>query len=187
MMEQISVPPANAALAERIRAGDRCAEEQLVARFHKSVFTMALARTRDLETAREVVQEVMAAVLPALRTGKLQQHEKLAEFIRATTRNQISNHLRGRRPNAPDLGHLRAGQSSDPARVFERSERLSLVRRALDQLSPLDRKILLMSLLDGSKPGEIAVSLGLGAARVRQRKLRALRKVFEIVRKMSRT
>ena len=53
-------------VAERIRAGDIAAETELVHRFGRRIFVMAVVRTHDRETANELVQDVLMAVIGAL-------------------------------------------------------------------------------------------------------------------------
>lgn len=179
-------PAEQAALTERIRKGDESAEEQFVQIFRERIFVMLLARTRDAESSRELTQEVLAAVLRALRNGRVQQPERLAAFVHGTAQNLVNNYLRGRAqrpqevPLRPDLA------VTTPCSGIEASERLSLVRQALERLDATDRRILLMTLVEGLKPGEIAQELGLKAELVRQRKSRAIKKVIERLRKMSR-
>jgi len=62
-------------LGERIRSGNPSAEEELVRAFSSRVTFLALARTRDPELARDLTQEVMLAVLCALREGQLHDAE----------------------------------------------------------------------------------------------------------------
>ena len=77
-------------------------------------------------------------------------------------------------------------QTSSIARL-EDAERVRLVHQALERLGQEDRKILWMTLVEGRNSGEIAVALGLSSEVVRTRKLRATRKVSDLVKKMSRT
>ena len=81
-------------LADRIRQGDADAETELVHRFTPRVFAMAVVRTRDPETARELVQDVLMAAIGALRNGKLQDADRLAGFVQGIARNLINNRLR---------------------------------------------------------------------------------------------
>ena len=68
-------------LAERIRQGDASAETELVREFTQRIFVMGVVRTHDRETARELVQDVLMAVISALRKGQLQDADKLAAFV----------------------------------------------------------------------------------------------------------
>jgi RNA polymerase sigma-70 factor, ECF subfamily len=179
-------PQQQSALAERIRSREPAAEEELVRLFSDRVMFLVLARTRDPEAARDVTQDVMLAVVRALREGHLREEERLAAFVYGTARNLINNYLRTRsrlpREDPIDAGlHL----ASMPDSV-ENSERVALVRRALGALDSTDRKILLLTLVEGLKPGEIAVRLGLTSEVVRTRKSRALKKTTERVKRLSR-
>ena len=174
-------------LADRIRCGDAAAEEELIQRFSGPVFALAFARTRDREAARDLQQETLRAVLQALRDGALRDAGKLAAFVSGTARNLTNNYIRTRNrssredPLPADVASLDAG---DPA---EDSQRLEQVRSALRVLGPIDREILLLTLVKGMKPGEIAVQVRLTSEVVRQRKSRAIRRVIEALKGVSRT
>lgn len=173
------------ALAERIRSREPSAEEELVRLFFDRVAFLVLARTRDPEAARDVAQDVMLAVVRALRNGHLREAERLGAFVYGTARNLTNNYLRTRsrlkEDPIDDAIHL-AG-TTEPA---ENRERIALVRQALGVLDETDRKILLLTLVEGLKPGEIAVRLGLTSEVVRARKSRALKKTTERVKTLSR-
>ena len=175
-------------LAERIRQGDTAAETELVREFTQRIFVMGVVRTHDRETARELVQDVLIAVIGALRKGQLQDTDKLAAFVHGTARNLINNRLRSesQRPPLEPLSEDLAQPSF--TEQLEDAERVRLVHQALEHLGQEDRKILWMTLVEGRKPGEIAAALGLTSEVVRTRKLRAAKKVADLVRKkMSQT
>jgi RNA polymerase sigma factor (sigma-70 family) len=157
--------------------------------FSHRVFVMGVVRTRDREAARELVQDVLMAVIGALRKGQLQDADKLPGFVHGTARNLINNQLRSRsqRPTLEPLPEDLAQACS--AERLEDAERVGLVQQALERLGQVDRKILWMTLAQGHKPGEIAAALGLTSEVVRTRKLRAVKKVADLIRrnKMSRT
>lgn len=170
-------------LVERVRQGDAEAEAEVVRQFSQRVYVITFVRTRDREAARDLVQDVLMAVIAALRKGQLQDPEKLPAFVHGTARNLINNQLRnaGQRPPLEPL-------PEDLPQVnmigeLEQAERVDLVRQALRGLGEEDRRILWMTLVEGRKPGEIASLLGLSAEVVRTRKLRAARRVAELVQK----
>jgi RNA polymerase sigma-70 factor (ECF subfamily) len=149
---------------------------------------MALVRTRDRETARELVQDVLLAVIGALRKGQLENADKLAAFVHGAARNLINNRLRAeaQRPQLEPISEDLV--QSTLVEQIEDAERVRLVREALEHVGEEDRKILLMTLVEGRKPAEIAAAIGLTSEVVRTRKLRALRRVADVIRKkMSRT
>jgi RNA polymerase sigma-70 factor (ECF subfamily) len=176
-----------AGIAQRIREGDPAAEDELVRQFGERVRVFAAMRTRDRETARDLGQEVMIGVLTALRQGQLRDPDRLAAFVYGIARNIVNNHLRiGRaRPSEPLVSEIPAA-SPDPVERIETGRRHVLVRGALARLNRADRGILLLTLVDGLKPAEIASRLGLTAEVVRVRKSRALKKVVDRVSAMTR-
>ena len=180
-------PEELAALAERVRQRDSAAESDLVRFFQRPVFLMLMARMRDAETARDLTQEVLLAVVSALRNGQLRASEKLSAFVHGTARNLANNHLRtqGRKPREMPLDPDLPVPAPEEASLDE-EERSGLVRRAVEQLEPIDRKILLMTLVDGLKPGKIAAELELTSEVVRTRKSRAVRKVTGMIEQLSR-
>ena len=178
-------PQQQSILAERIRSGEASAEEELDRLFRNRVLFLALARTRDRETARDLTQDVMLAVVLALRNGHLREPDRLAAFVYGTARNLLNNYLRTRRrlpkEDPLDDGHNLA-EAPDP---LQDAERGVLVRRALAALDSTDRNILLLTLVNGLKPAEIAARIGLTSEVVRARKCRALKKTTERVKKLS--
>src|SRR5260370_40532735 len=78
-------------LIARIRSGEGAAEEELVALYRRPIFAIAAARTGDREAARDLTQEVLMAVLQAVRDGQVRESDKLGAVIQGTTRNLIHN------------------------------------------------------------------------------------------------
>lgn len=77
----------DAALAERIRGGDRLAETELTRRFERGITQILVRQTRNFALAQELCQETLIIVLKRLRTQPLANPEKLAAFIAQTARN----------------------------------------------------------------------------------------------------
>jgi len=174
-------------LAERIRRGDPAAEEQLVAAYGPRIYAMAVVRTRDREASHDLVQDVLWAVIQALRQGQLRDHDRLSAFVCGTARNLINNYRRTQARLSRDAPRQDSRPGSDFGWMQDHEERVRLVRQAVARLDAADRQVILLTLIAGLKPAEIAARLGLGTDVVRQRKLRAIRKVIEILAKRSRT
>jgi RNA polymerase sigma factor (sigma-70 family) len=167
----------NEALAQRIMKGDRAAEAELVGLYCDCVFAMALSRTRNRDAARELMDDVLMAVITALRHGSVRNTAQLGGFVRGTAANIINGYIRAARraPRTVSLGPDAAG--NDPTDEYERQDRRDLAFEALALLNARDRQILQLSLLEGLKPAEIAARLGTSSVLVRQRKCRALRAI----------
>ena len=167
----------SAELVQRIRSGDPAAEEELVKNFRRGVLIIATVRTRDREAAQDLAQEVLIAVLKALRDGQLRESQKLAAFIQGTARNVINNYLRlrSRRPES-DLESIEE-PSTDPVEELESADRRRRIRQELENFSPVDQQILLLSLIDGHSLLEVAERCNMSHEAVRARRSRMIRKI----------
>jgi RNA polymerase sigma factor (sigma-70 family) len=171
-----------------IEKGDPEAEQAFVTRYMRPVRAMLLARSRNPDLAADLLQDVMIEAICALRRGQLRESSKLTQFVMGITRNLLNNHFRSsvRSPESlelpddlPDLA-----RATDP---MEEQERQTQALDAISSLDPVDKTILQMTLVEGLKPGVIAKRLGLPSDVVRQRKVRAIRRVTDIVRSPSQT
>src|SRR5262249_45758047 len=146
-MEDVLLNPSDQRLlVERISAGDRAAEEELVRWFHPRIFATLVCRTGDREASRDITQDVLMATLPSMRTGALPEPEKLAQFVHGVARNLANSHIRTisiRRPREtslePELEARLAAPISDVRQEHEAMEKS--VRFAMSKLEPNDRHI----------------------------------------------
>ena len=127
----------------------------------------------------------MLAAWRAIRNGQLRDPERLAPFVHGIARNVANNHIRVRAA-APSLEPLSEANEPIAAPDQESAARRTLVAAALRHLGPEDRRVLVLTLVHGLNPRDIAARLGLGAEVVRTRKTRALKRVIEIIGRMSR-
>jgi RNA polymerase sigma factor (sigma-70 family) len=173
-------------LVAAIVGGDREAERAFVVRYLGPVRALLVARSRNPDLASDLVQDVMIEAICALRRGQLREPGKLSSFVIAIARNVLNSHFRGevRRPASLELPDNLPDLASNTHTV-EDEEREALALRAIASLEPIDRSILQLTLIDGLKPGVIAERLRLSPDVVRQRKLRATRKVIEFVHRQS--
>ena len=173
------------AIIDRILTGDTTAEEELIARYQQRVRMYVAVRTSDPDYADEVTQETMLAAVLALRQGKVREPEYLSSYILGITRNQLAEAIRqqARRPTSPlpDDYDCAAPTGGEDSGLVEAA------RTEIETLEPGDRRILWLTLIDGFKPGEIAALVGMSAELVRQRKSRALRKIVERLKPLSRS
>jgi RNA polymerase sigma-70 factor, ECF subfamily len=167
-------------LAERIRAHDAAAEEELFTIFHKRVRGFGVAHTRDASLADDLAQEVVWAVIRALREGKVQQPAGLPAFVLGTARNLLADRLRDRSRSRtePLTGEMETSIAAPAAADFDRHHS---ARQAIQKLDPHERAVLMLGLVDGLGPEEIAERLNITAESVRKRKSRALRRLSEIL------
>ena len=163
-------------LCARIRDGSSEAETEFFDHFQRRVRAFLGGRTRDRQLAEEVFQEIMIAVLCALREGRLRQTELLTSFVYGIARNQLMETFRKR--SREKLDPLPEGLDVAAPKVdHEEQQRYQMVEREILKLDKDDRKILSMTLVDGLKPGEIAAEMRLTSEIVRQRKSRAIKRL----------
>jgi RNA polymerase sigma factor (sigma-70 family) len=163
-------------LAARVLEGDKSAEDELTRLFQRRVLLMVRSRIRDAETARDLTQEVLLAVLLALRKGQLRDGGKLAAFVYGTARNVVNGFIRSKPEECLPLCAEVVGDTGE--KLLEELHQCSLVARLLSGLDAADRQILALSLLEGLRPGEIAERLGLSPEAVRARKSRAIKRAI---------
>jgi len=130
-------------LAERILAGDREAEAELVEFFGPRIFAVLCARTQDREASRDLLHDALLGILRTLRQGELREAGKLPAFVASVARNIAHTHLRARtraRLSQPIGEDDLAAPGHGDAVVA--AERQALVQQALLQLDAIDREIL---------------------------------------------
>ena len=175
-------------LARRIEQGDRSAEAELAGLFHRRVWLFASVRMHGPEEAQDIAQDTILAVIEALRAGRLHEPYNLPGFVLGTARNLVNNHHRKAARSAEVLADPPERPDNAEAGAVEFDfERRVLVRTALGCLSPLDRRILLLTLVEGMNPREIAPIVGLKPEVVRTRKARAVRSVADEIGRLTRT
>ena len=166
-------------LVARIQSGDRAAEARIVELFAPAVQAMARVRSRGTVDQQDISQDVLIAVITALRRGQLRDSERLGPFVAGVARNVISNELRGRRTRPSQPLAEEDVPVADLRDEMARRDRARMLRAALEEMSDADRRILVLTLVQGLKSGEIASRLGLDDQVVRARKSRAVRRLTE--------
>jgi RNA polymerase sigma-70 factor (ECF subfamily) len=170
-------------LVERVAQGDRAAEAQLAEYLTPRLRVMMRAKTRDAELSRDLTQDAVIEVLKALRRGQLREPGRLIAFVHGVARNVANNYVRTRRD---DTGHEPLSDLlAQPLDEADAHERRDLVTRGLAQISPSDREILDLVLVEGLKPGEIAARMGLAPEVVRTRKSRALKRILTALQRLT--
>jgi RNA polymerase sigma-70 factor (ECF subfamily) len=152
-------------LASRIQTGDRQAEEELVARFHRGVIFLLRRMVRDPSLAEDLAQETFRIALEKIRRGDLREPDKLAGFLCSLARNLSIEHFRkasSRRASGPPPEDSLRGEEPDPLEHLLRAEQARIVRGILSDLATdRDRQILLRFYLTEEDKTSICRDLGL--------------------------
>ena len=159
--------------------GDREAFAHLVEATSGVVCAIALAIVRDVETSRDVAQDVFLAAWRDLK--KLRNPASFLPWLRQLTRNRAHHVLRGevrrRRRQVDDRTDALLAAAADPHpsavdRLVVEEERAAL-ERALDELPDAAREVVVLYYREGCSVRQVADLLGLSEAAVKQRLARA--------------
>ncbi len=163
--------PGDKALAERMLAGDEQAFEAFFDDHFPGLYRFTLARVRDPDLARDLVQSAICQGIANLRSYR--GEASLASWLYTICRHEISRHFKksGKRTMVElleDQNDVRAALDSLPAaedgpeRDLDEKELAHLVHTTLDRLPPRYGRALEWKYLDGLSVREIAERLGLG-------------------------
>jgi RNA polymerase sigma-70 factor, ECF subfamily len=178
-------------LVHRIAAGDRRAEEELIARFGDGILFLLRRWTRDPSTAEDLYQETVRLALEKIRRGEVREPDKLPGFLRSLAKNLSIHHYRRgsvRGEREQDLEEVGADtvvshDAMDQLTLLLRAEKAALVRQVIGEM-PMerDRQVLFRFYIGEEEKERICADLGLTGPelnvvlfRARQR----YRKLFE--------
>ncbi len=166
-----------AELLRRCRAGDELAWEVLVRNYQARICSIAYGYTGDPDEARDLAQDIFVRVYRKLDTCR--DPERLLPWLIRIARNVCLDHLRRRkvRPPAQDIPADELVSLADPAPSPEQqwltNTRKRLVIAAMQNLSKINREIILLKDMQGLPLDEIAGMLDLPLGTVKSRCSRA--------------
>ncbi len=167
-----------------VRAGDIQAVGILYDRYHKRLYNYFLKMSFDRPVSEDLTQEVFYRVIRFRKTYK--GSGSFTSWIYRIAYNSFCDHKKDaytKRTGEGDF-ELMAG-SDDVSRTVERDEHTELLQRALNELNPQERQVLILSAYQGLKYSEIAEIIGLTEGAVKSRAFRAMRSLKEKFRKIT--
>lgn len=179
-------------LVERIRAGERGAEAELVERYNRGLMLLLRRLTGDPALSEDLCHETLRIVLEKLRAGELREPERLAGFVRGTAKYLHANEVRkvGRRrragespvPTEPEEVPEVADAGPGPLDRLLQAEDQQRVRRLLGELgSERDRQVLLQVYLAETSREEVCSAMGLSPLQLNVILFRARQRFRELV------
>jgi RNA polymerase sigma-70 factor (ECF subfamily) len=175
------------ALVQRIRTGDRSAEDELVQRYSRGVFFVINQSVSDTTVADDIYQESFRLVLEKVRAGEVREPERLSGFISSLTRNLVIEYFRrSSRQQVRQEGDAdQRIPSPQPSQLDQllRKEQGLLARRVLEALpSDRDRKVLYRFYIADDEKEQICADLEVSSGHFNQILCRArerYKKLFE--------
>ena len=168
---QIVAAPAPPSLLARVAAGDRGAMRECLARFGGLVWS--LARRFEPADAEDAVQEIFVDLWKsAARFDAAIASETVFVAMIARRRLIDRRRTRGRRPTTDPSAEV--PQLVDAGTAPDTCAEASQAARALDQLRPEQRQVLLLATCHGLSHGEIAAQIGMPLGTVKAHVRRGL-------------
>ncbi|MGD9546061.1 MAG: RNA polymerase sigma factor [Candidatus Krumholzibacteriia bacterium] len=177
MPQPIRVTMDQAELLERCREGDELAWEMLVRQQQGRVCSIAYSYVGEQDEAFDLAQDIFVRLYKSLDTCT--DPEKFPAWLTRIARNACIDHLRRRKARPPrqdipadEMTNL-AAETPTPEDEWFRSSRQKMVHRALQQLSEINREIIVLKDIQGLPLEEIAGMLDLPLGTVKSRSSRA--------------
>jgi RNA polymerase sigma-70 factor (ECF subfamily) len=173
-------------LVERARQGDFEAFDQLVTRFERRIYTLALRIVKSPEDAQEVVQETFLSALQNIQ-GFRGDARFSTWLIRIATNHALKILRKKHRYTEVPIEDSPSGEEDTPlprpeyiadwkdtpAQIAARQEAGRILEQALESLEEKYRLVFLLRDVEGMSTADTAQSLGITKANVKVRLLRA--------------
>ena len=150
----------DAMLIERFRAGDRTAFEELVRRYQRPVFSLALRYLRSDADAKDLVQRTFVKAYGAL--AGFRAEASFRTWLYRIAINLCLNHLRDRRREEvrSELGEALPAPHVGGEKALLERERGAHLRDAIAELPPKQRMVLELRVYDELPFREVAELAG---------------------------
>ena len=167
-------------LMGRVRDGEVALLGELFERHHQRLFAFFLRLVRSRTAAEDLVQEVFVRMLKYRHTFRVES--EFVPWMFTLARNAATDRYRSRPRELPveEDAPEPAADLPHPIANLERVEQEQRLKRALDQLKPEKREILLLARFSELKYEQIAGILGITEGAVKVRVHRALKELKEI-------
>ncbi len=164
-------------LIRRCIEGDQEAWKQLVRRYERLIYSIALRICRDSETAADVLQQVCLELYQ--RLDEVRNTATLPSWIATVTRRKSCDYWRSYQPAEPMLDDGPA----DSEDIFANIERQHTLERAMASLPERNRRLMQMLYMSGHDYSyqEIAQQLGMPVASIGPTRIRSLKKLRKLL------
>ncbi len=171
----------------RIHAGDKLAEGELIQHYGPGVLLMLEHRTQDQQLAVDLYQDTFVIVIERLRGKSINEPHKLGAFIYGTSRNVLIGDFRkkARRKTFADTDIVAetADSTSGPFQNVNRDEEANIVRQIISSMrSRRDRTLLRRFYIDEAEKEKICSELNLSSLHFNRVLFRARRRFKDLLK-----
>ena len=165
-------------LVQRCIEGNQDAWKELVARYQRLIFSIALRICRDSEVSADIMQQVCLELYQ--RLDEVRNLASLPGWVATVTRRKSYDYLRSLKPTEPLLDDEGPAAEGD---VFCDIERQHTLERAMSALPERNRRLIEMMYMSGGGHSyeEIAVELGIPVASIGPTRIRSLKKLRKLL------
>jgi RNA polymerase sigma-70 factor, ECF subfamily len=165
----------DADLAPRVAEGDGQAEAELCRRMGPRIRFYGLRHLRSPSAADDLVQQVLLKVLEALRSDRLREPDKLAQFVLGTCRMTVLDLRRSSRRQEELLAMFGGDLVPDSPPLPRLDDRQ--LAGCVQGLKERERSVIVMTFYDDQTAAETAQFLGISQANVRVIRHRAIQQL----------
>lgn len=168
-------------LIKQITEGNQKAFKILFERFYKLLLSIAINVLKDVETSKDMVQEVFFQIWKKRET--LEIHSSPKAYLKRATINRCLNHIKAQK-RFDSTDQLEGRQSAAPSSIeqLEAADLEQAIQMALNGLPEKCRLVFVMRRQEGMPVKEIAEKLGVSPKTVENQITKALRILKEAVR-----
>lgn len=173
----------------RVQLHDESAKHRLYQILNRGI-RFQLVRHLGPTDIEDKVHDTFLIVLQAILRNELHSPERLLGYVRTVVRRQIANHIERavarRKELSSEVETDCCASNKTPEDSYVRNEERLLMKKALNELNPRDRKILIRFYLDEVSQEQICEEMGLTLTQFRLLKSRAKARFSELGRRQLR-
>lgn len=177
-----------ASLVQRTLGGDVAAFEQLIVRYERRVFSLAMKLLGCADDAEDATQEVFLRMFKYIH--RFDVDKPIEPWLMQMTVNMCRNIGRNRQRRWNTFPEITADDvaiahdSKDPLAGFAEKQERQMLWKALDTLPEKERLAVILRDIDGMKTSEVAEVLGSSETTVRSQVSRARVRMKEAIDQM---
>ncbi|NOQ97581.1 MAG: sigma-70 family RNA polymerase sigma factor [Calditrichae bacterium] len=165
---------------QRIKANDRTVLGELFMKYQRMISVYVLKNGGDKNDAEDIIQETIIVLWQKVNSDSLQLTVKLGTYLLAIAKNKWMAELRKRRKISPqDISENISNGNPSSLDNLVNEEKIEYVRKALEMLQPICKKLLLLYYFEEKNMKEIAKILNLANADVAKSKKYQCKKNLE--------
>ncbi len=184
-----------AALVQRVQAGDQLAFREIVERYQSKVFSIIYGILRNRNDAEDIAQQVFAKIYFSI--GSFDFRSSLLTWIYKITVNECYDYLRKKRvrklvyesdfSEEDSIRMLNTEQPGEQARAVDTIlAQRDLVMKLLGKVSEEERALMLLKEVEGHSVEELARMTGLNQNTIKVKLFRARQKLLRAAQRLMR-